>query len=333
MADKLSAVSTFPDAIHVHDGRSGRTITSIPLGQTVQDLFGHPYCVVHRGDLQKILLDACNASSSIDVHYEFEVENIHTEADSVSLSTKSGINSTKGKTAVLADGIWSNARKNHLALPAPEYSGKVAWRALVPIQKTVNRELMQESHLWLAPNSHAVTYPVRRGQALNVIVISHANLPEPGFSQSEGLAPAAQTLSAYGGPLTDILKLADDWSYWPIFESPYPIQMTGERVAMIGDAAHAMLPFAAQGAAMAIEDALVLSNCLAAGAVQQGIERFAKLRTGRNQRVSNLARTNGRIYHMDWPLSAARNTVMRFAPAKQLLKRQAWVYGWTPDSQ
>ncbi|MGI9351251.1 MAG: FAD-dependent monooxygenase [Rhizobiaceae bacterium] len=334
LGDELSSSGMFPDAIKVHDGTKGHLVTSIPLGQVIRKKFGSPYCVIHRADLQSILLDRCLSNSLIKIHFGSEVSDFRTDGASINadISSKNGKVQIEGSVLVAADGIWSKLRTNALQLPAPKYSGKIAWRAMLPVSDVENTELMRNTHLWLAPRSHIVTYPVTNGQFLNLIVITD----EPNF---ESLPVSAEChgnfqrkLSGTCKELSTLFDLVTEWSAWPIFQTPPPLRMDFGRVAIIGDAAHAALPFAAQGAAMAIEDAVILAHYLAKQPAVDGMKMFEQSRIGRIQRVLKLSETNGRIYHMQSPLSALRNTVMKLMPGEMLLGRQAWIYDWRAEN-
>ncbi len=322
----IQAVATYPEGIHIKSGSSAGLLTTIPLGDHVQMQFGQPYCFIHRADLQAILLAECEASPRVNICYGCEATNVEFGHDTTTLTAEPGDRKFFGEAVVAADGVWSNLRIATLKLPQPRYSGRVAWRALVSGAELEGSELLQDSHLWLAPSSHAVTYPVRKCEQLNVIVISHSEIPD----QQPGLRPDLSAFSNFGQRLCGILEQQANCSFWPIFESPAPVRMGRSNLALVGDAAHAMLPFAAQGAAMAIEDAAVLADCLSRLPASEAIAEFEALRKPRVERVMALARSNGWIYHLGLPVSPFRNLAMRILPAKMLLNRQAWIYGWQP---
>ncbi|MEM7069418.1 MAG: FAD-dependent monooxygenase [Pseudomonadota bacterium] len=330
LKEELDTVSTFPEAIHVQSGSSGKRITSIPLGDTVNDKFGAPYCVVHRGDLQRILLDACKRSKLVEIRYAAEIANVSDDGDGVKVRLSTGTNSISANALVVADGVWSKLRMSLLDAPPPVYTGKTAWRTMFKAEQISDKGLLRDTHIWLAPNSHLVTYPVRDSSALNVILICTRGLLNTEIRQSHDNAELANHLNKFGGAIRELPASKTNWNAWPIYETPKPIQMARGRIAMIGDAAHSMLPFAAQGAGMAIEDAQILPNCLENAPATEAFHHFAKLRTARVERVVKLARNNGRIYHMSPPLSFCRDIAMKMLPSSGLLKRQAWIYSWKP---
>ena len=330
LGEGLSGSGMFPDAIKVHDGINGKLLTSIPLGDTIRNRFGAPYCVIHRADLQKLLLDKCTSSPLIRNHFGCTVSDFQIGGASVNaevISNSAG-NLVEGSALVAADGIWSKLRTDALQLPPPRYSGKVAWRAMISAANIDDAKLLDDTHLWLAPDSHIVTYPVKNGEYLNLIVITSEQDFEdiPAHTESKNILQ-----SRISDVCVELSKLFDtdaEWSAWPIFQTPPPLRMDFGRVVLIGDAAHATLPFAAQGAAMAIEDAVILAQHLSRQPVVDGVKMFEQSRIGRIQRVVKLSQMNGRIYHMHAPFSGFRNAAMKMIPGNILLGRQAWIYDW-----
>ncbi|MEM9279966.1 MAG: FAD-dependent monooxygenase, partial [Pseudomonadota bacterium] len=272
MDETLRQASVFPDRITIHSGRSGKTVNIIPLGETIRHRFGFPYCVIHRGDLQKLLLDHCQKTSSINLHFAATISEFEDTGEMIHAQI-SGKSRKQGNALVVADGVWSELR-GKLGMPEPEYSGKVAWRALLSAESLSDQALLDGTHLWLAPKSHAVTYPVQNSNLLNIIVITDG-IPEHELAHLGTSQPYQETwFDNFGENLAGAINKADQWTAWPIFQTPEPLKLSSGNVAIMGDAAHAMLPFAAQGAAMAIEDAAVLANCLSTHPVRAGIERF-----------------------------------------------------------
>ena len=140
----------------------------------------------------------------------------------------------------------------------------------------------------------------------------------------------ADKCGGFGAELIKLLQSNADWSSWPIYETPQPIKLGGGKIALIGDAAHAMLPFAAQGAAMAIEDAAVLADCVFIASPSTGIEAYGQAREDRIKKVRQLAKANGMIYHLPWPFNSCRNFVMRRLSGVQMIDGLSWLYGWKP---
>ncbi len=321
LSGKLEPHTSFPCAIKLHDGRSGNLLSSLPLGQSIRLRYGEPYGVIHRGDLQMRLLERCLSSPRISVEFDAEVVNATQEHGGIQLGLKNET-SAEGAVLIAADGIWSSIRTRTLKLPAPVDSGKLAWRGLLPAKHLDDRGLLDDAHVWLAPNSHAVTYPVSGGEQLNLVFITDATQPTSAIGPStldQGLAPE----------LLRLISRVSGWTAWPLLETPMPYTLANGLIALAGDAAHGMLPFAAQGAAMGIEDAAVLAQTLGGeNDVRAALKAYQQKRCDRVQRVARFARSNGNIYHLPAPFGFFRNIGMRVIPNKQLMARQDWIYGW-----
>ncbi|MEM9332775.1 MAG: FAD-dependent monooxygenase [Pseudomonadota bacterium] len=331
LEEKLMDISAVPNHIHICNGKNGKSITSIPLGQTVVDRFGAPYCVTHRGDLQNLLLAACKASSDIEITYNSEIGGLEPNNGTELSIFIHQQDTVQAQGVVVADGVWSKLRTSYCKQDTPVFSGKVAWRAMIPAKDVLLPEFLQNTFLWLSPGSHIVTYPVRGGAYLNAIVIVGADLPASGDKEDFDGALIANVIQGLNGELSRQLKEVDGWTAWPIFTTSFPPSWGFERVALIGDAAHAMVPFAAQGAAMAIEDAAALAKYLSEHSVQEAMLAFHSERAHRLCKVARLAKQNGKIYHLPEPFAFIRNLGMKIIPSDKLLERQAWIYSWTPD--
>ncbi|MDU6833263.1 MAG: FAD-dependent monooxygenase, partial [Bradyrhizobium sp.] len=190
--------------------------------------------------------------------------------------------------------------------------------------------------LWMGPGAHLVAYPISAGRQVNVVAVVPGTWNRPGWS-AEG--DPAELKAAFGPPRWPatarlLLNAVDGWRKWALFGVPEGIAWTAGNVALLGDAAHAMLPFAAQGAGMAIEDAAVLAKTLSEarpdgpGAIEGALQRYARLRRPRVGRVQRTARQQGRVYHMTGPLALARDLSIKALGPQRLSARQSWIYDW-----
>ena len=328
----LTSISAAPEGVRMIDAISGEKIVDVPMGASMSERYKKPYLVIHRGDLQSILLSRCIEEPAIKLHLGSEVLDVASHANGVTLLTRNGtlMRETPASIAIAADGIWSRIRTQSLNLSAPVDTGKIAIRALIPTAEITDKEALANTHLWLAPGAHGVTYAVRGGRLLNVIVICDADGSSSQEADYKNLL--MEKTSHWHQSFKSIVVNAGAWGVWPIFETQKIDAMVRENVALIGDAAHAMRPFAAQGAAMGIEDAGVLAKFLSTNDDKSSaLKRFEKERLPRVRKVMKLSRANGKIYHLPKPISSARNLVMRLTPPAKLLSRQDWIYRWQLD--
>lgn len=340
--NRLKMTATAPASIRVLSAHSGRQISAVPLGSQAIERYGLPYLVAHRADLLQVLVNACKDNPDITLHMGLRIDDVVDHANGV---TALGFGEAKleefhANALVAADGVWSRLRERHFGLAAAKYSGIVAWRTLIPADTLPGSQDLENTRLYLGSESHAVCYPVRAGRYLNVVVLTPSPSEPPGMSgnwvESVDVSELRGQLDGWSAEFTSLLGGKTAWSRWPLFASPLRGNWHKGRVALIGDAAHAMLPFSAQGAAMGIEDGYVLANLLGADAddaqIASAFEQYTSDRKPRVRRTARLAETNRQIYHMRAPFSVARNLAMSAMGGSRLLARQDWLYGWQPPA-
>lgn len=331
-ADALRPHVGVPEALSVRDGRSGAELARLPLGEWIAMRHGAPYWVAHRKDLHNALAEAARAEPLIAISLGFEVSEVASGGDRVSVATDSGDAQT-GKTLIAADGIWSPLRAKLFDATKPRFSGFSAARSVVGIDDLPADFRRNETTIWLFSTAHVVHYPISGGAELAIIVVlkddfesTDWSAPVPPFWIERGLPDCGAQLQA-------LVLAARSWRRWALPTLPLPKQWTRGPIALLGDAAHPVLPFFAAGAVMALEDAAVIADKLA----RQPAEVAAALRAyerARRERVASVARAsrrNGSIYHLAGAAAAARNLVLRNVPAQHLMTRYDWLYGWRPD--
>ncbi len=326
---KLKTIATAPGSIELRNAQTGKQIAEVPLGYAASNRYGVPYLVGHRADIHAILVNACKDHPEIDLQMSSEVIDVVAHRNGVTALVRqlTGVNEVVGKALVVADGIGSRIRRQTLGLQRPAYSGSTAWRALVPIVGERDGATHENTHLWLGPGSHAVTYPIRSGRHLNVVAIS--NEEEPSKLDKPNVRILKERYADWHEDFTWVFDSKAQWSVWPLFEVNEIKPMVSGPIALIGDAAHAMLPQAAQGAAMAIEDAAVLALQVEEhDNIEQAFRAYQGARIPRIRRTMRLARTNAAIYHLKQPLSSCRDFALKFMSGQRLLARQDWLYNW-----
>lgn len=330
----LRAVAAYPERLQVRSALDGRVLAAMPLGRAIAARYGAPYAAIHRADLHGLLLDAVRAEPAVRLHLG-ETIAAHTEGSAgIMLRTVAG-HRVQGDAFVGADGLRSATRARLLGAEPARVSGHLAYRAVVPQEALPERLRTTQVTAWLGPGLHVVQYPVRRGERMNLVAIRHGRAPDDldhwdhaGHAGDlegalRGTTPALQEL------VRAVPQAGGGWRLWPLSDRP-PLQgaheMAQGRVALLGDAAHPMRPYLAQGAGMAIEDAAALQQALAGcgSDVPQGLRRYAAQRWQRNARVQARAERNGRIFHATGPMRWARDLSLRLLGERLL--DQPWLY-------
>jgi salicylate hydroxylase len=321
---------TCPAAIAVLDGRSGSRLARLPLGDWIMHRHGAPYWVAHRADLQAALLVAAKASSLIEVVTAFEVARFEEAGEEIRVQSRDG-RLARGALLVGADGQWSTVRQQLWPSDQLTFAGKTAARAMLPAVGVPPPFSEALTCLWLAPQCHVVHYPVRGGVEIAVVVIATEQWMGTGWTAPADRDSVLNKLASFAPALRSVLCSAREWRKWALFDHSPLERWSRGRATLLGDAAHPILPFLAQGGAMAIEDAATLAAALAArrSDVSGALAQYERMRRRRVTRVQTASRNNGRIYHLAGPLAAARNLVLRNVPGGRIMSRYDWLYGWT----
>jgi len=328
--NQIRSASSAPDSIRVIKARTGKEIARIPLGNTALERYRAPYLVIHRADLCQVLARACHDHPDIDLHLASELIDVVRHPNGVTaMSLHHGkISEITGIAMIAADGVWSKFRTEYLEAKPPEFSGLVAWRGMIPVDH-VDPERLRHTELWLAPQSHGVTYGIRNYRYLNVVAVTGEKQAEKSWDLAGEIKGLKRATKGWDKAFTSLFEHRVKWTRWPLYKAPKAKSWAVERVALIGDAAHAMLPFAAQGAAMAIEDAWIIARELSSNDdVDAALQRYSKTRMPRAMRAVKLAQTNQKIYHLRGPEAFVRDMVMKYTPPERLLARQDWLYKW-----
>lgn len=331
LGDALAQVAAFPERLQARDAQTGQVLGSLRLGQRAQAVYGAPYATIHRADLQNLLHAAARAEG-VPVRLGQTVQGWRETAGGVQVNTADG-QSVKADALIGADGVWSAVRQQLLGDAPARFTGHLAYRALVAQADLPAHLRTDEVTVWMGPRLHVVHYPVRSGQWLNVVAIVHGDRPAQADAwDAHGHAQALmQAMGAVGSDLHERLASVPAWRQWALHDRAPMVsahEMAQGRVALLGDAAHPMRPYLAQGAGMAIEDAQVLAQCLSAetGSMAERLQAYAEQRWARNARVQARAMRNGRIFHATGPVAWGRNLSMRLMGER--LMDVPWLYGW-----
>ena len=322
LAEDLKEIGFVPRKLDAKDTQTGQIIGTLRLGQRSLDTYGAPYFTVHRADLHRVFLKKIMSSGQAELRLDSEVQGLQQNADGIQISgtnlPASLTELSKSAAMVGADGLWSKTRQFVVPPTAPRVTGLLAYRALVPMQSIPEKLRLQDVNVWVGPRVHAVLYPVKCGEYLNLVVVVQG--PPPASLDDWDHAGNKQDLEAAMGPihadLRNMLAAVPAWRLWPLCDRPPikgPHEMAKGRIALLGDAAHPMRPFLAQGAGMAIEDAAELARSWARAdlQVEDRLQMYAQARWARNAQVQQRSIRNGQIFHLQGPLRWGRNAAMK----------------------
>ncbi|CAN7361805.1 FAD-dependent monooxygenase [Bradyrhizobium sp. LjRoot220] len=334
---RLAARAVTPESINIMSARDGGEIARLPLGEAANFRAGAPYWVVHRADLQAALQAEINDSPDIELRLGCQFEDVTAHAKGLTVVQRRG-NARQQELAVAligADGIWSSVRHHLFPEIQPQFAGLIAWRGTLDATALPREYTSPRVQLWMGPGAHLVAYPISGGRQINVVAIVPGTWNRPGWS-APGEANEIKTAFSRQWPATArmLIGAVDEWRRWALFTVPDIGGWSDGAIALLGDAAHAMLPFAAQGAGMAIEDAAVLAKALSESSgentagIPAALKRYGRLRRARVLQVQRAARRSGQIYHLTGPLALARDLVIKSLGPRRMLARQDWIYDW-----
>jgi salicylate hydroxylase len=332
LAERLRPVAVAPEAIQIR-AASGRPIQRIPLGETAERRYGAPYWVIHRADLQAVLVAATTENPDITLKLGTRAEDFALHQHGLTVQTRgTQALDEQGIALIGADGVWSSLRVSMGDRSLPAFAHRTAWRAILPAAQVGAEFGSAVTGLWLGPDAHLVHYPVKGGTMVNIVAIIRDTWNEPGWSAPGRFGDLAARFAGFAPEARALLALPDRWQKWALFDRAPSLPRRVGPVTLIGDAAHPMLPFLAQGGAMGIEDAAVLAQCLAGGGddIARAMRSYERTRRRRVARVQREARRNAWRYHLAGPLGFARNTVLGRMGGEKLLARYDWLYDWKP---
>jgi len=326
----LKKVSFEPEGVDIFAFKQKKPLTTLKLGATAKEKFGVPYSVIHRADLVETLYKQVKKTKNIEVYFgvlDFELTNQELNP-SISFKCKDGFEKKITAHAFIgADGVCSVTRTTILDGPQSKYSGYVAWRTLIDIDKLKDVIDLNNTSLMWGAGFHAVAYPLPHRNKVNIAIFTKETMSVGfGIRQEPSLPASIKSCSR----LSKILELAQEWKHWPLAAVSTPIWHKGV-VGLIGDAAHAMLPFQAQGAAMGIEDAVTLAPLLInEKTAVTAFEKYEKKRQARVNKVVKTSANNGKIFHMSAPLSYARDITVKLQGNMNHFTRLGWIYDFNP---
>ncbi|AJW99456.1 3-hydroxybenzoate 6-monooxygenase [Burkholderia gladioli pv. gladioli] len=326
----VRAKAAMPERLVMMDGISGEQVVSIPLDDQFVRRFKHPYALIHRADLHRILLDACVRSSRIEVSTNTTVIGFTDNGDGVTLHTTEG--DISGHALIGADGLWSTIRDQIVGDGSPRVSGHIAYRAVLPISEVPDELRSNTMTLWAGAKTHLVHYPLRGGDLFNLVAVFHSDRYVEGWDAVGDAQELHLRFRDAVPTVKALLAKIDTWRMWVLCDRDPIRNWSKGNVTLLGDAAHPMLQYMAQGACMAMEDAVVLADELACESsdVPAAFLRYQDRRYLRTGKVQMSARLYGEFYHASEVKRELRNQFLQARSLEQTLDGMAWLYDPTP---
>ncbi|MBX4999674.1 NAD(P)-binding protein [Rhizobium lentis] len=315
----LSKVWLEPETIRLMAGGSLRQLAAVPAGKYARQRWGAPYGVLHRTTLQKALLAAVEADPLCRLHL-----GVRMESNSPPVERAADV-------VIGADGVWSKLRQSVPDSPSPRFSGNIAYRFTIAEDEAPGFLDRTSVSAFLGGSAHLVCYPLKETGSINMVAITAGNVAPQAWQSEPTAEQRAQLrarLSGWSGAIVSLLEKQRKLTFWPLFETTSGAWQDGRRTVLIGDAAHAMMPFAAQGAAMAIEDAYELAAFLQNHRVPEALALFERHRAPRIAKLRQRGAFNRFAYHAKGPIRIGRDLVLGLKPPQSLAADLDWIYGY-----
>ena len=331
VGEAARSMAVYIDQLRLMDALTAEEITHVDLREAFRSRFGNPYGVVHRGDLHGVFLKACGAHELIELRVNSEVVGYDQDASSVTARLASGERVT-GSLLIGADGLWSNVRKQVAGDGPPRVSGHTTYRSVIPTEQMPEDLRWNAATLWAGPRCHIVHYPLSGWKVFNLVVTCHNDAPEPVAGKPVSDDEVMQGFAHLHDRAQAIIRHGSNWRLWVLCDRDPSESWVDGRVALLGDAAHPMLQYFAQGACQAMEDAVCLSHMLGAHRddYASALENYRRQRFARTARVQMLSRAIGEhIYHPSGEHARLRNAIMGAKSSEDYYRDLAWLYGGT----
>lgn len=334
LTEAIGKVSFFPTGLGMNDVRTGEKIVRVPLGDMARATYGFPYGVIYRADLHQVFLDACHALPNITLRNHAKVESFDQTGDSVRVHLSGG-EVLQGQALIGADGLWSKVRETVVGDGKPRVSGHIAYRAVLKREDVPNHLWSDDVVLWGGEKTHLVHYPLRRGELFNLVAVFHSNKYDEGWNTFGDPAELNERFAAACPQVQELLGKIQTWKMWVLCDREPVKNWTDRRVTLLGDAAHPMLQYLAQGAGQAIEDAVVLREAFrfTHGNVMQAFQRYQQARYLRTGRVQLTSRFYGDIYHASGVQRELRNQLFQGGNESAGFAGLQWMYNGIEPSK
>jgi 2-polyprenyl-6-methoxyphenol hydroxylase-like FAD-dependent oxidoreductase len=329
LKDQVLADVHRPPAIEMRCALSGERVTRIPLDDPrFYARFGQPYAVIHRHDIHGVLLRACQGSNLVTLENNRTLQDFEQDNDGVTVTLQSGEH-VRGRALVGCDGMWSRVREKVVGDGKPLVSGHIAYRAVLKHDQVPKDLWSPDMTLWAGPRTHLVHYPLRRGEIYNLVAVFHSKRYVEGWNAE---ADAEELWAHFKGQRPEVLRMLErieTWRMWVLCDREPAKDWSQGRVTLLGDAAHPMLQYLAQGACMATEDAVSLAEKVGEQPddLPAAFRAYVQQRYLRTARVQIMARVYGDFYHARGPAAELRNQLLSPRTPEQSYDSMAWLYG------
>jgi salicylate hydroxylase len=325
IAEQIKAKAFSPESAVMRHYKTGKTYFSVPLAATATQKYGADYLHIHRADLHAVLLDACE-DVGVSIHLGQAIQGYQhspqkhspqklTPHDltpqNLTIQFANG-GSLEADLLIGADGIKSKVQACMLGQTSAEFTGQVAWRGVIEANKFPKGLIKPNANLWVGPGKHFVSYYLRGGDLINFVAVQErTDWQKESWNEPGDINILRRTFNGWHPEVTELLAATDSCFLWALFDRQPLTQWTDKNVALLGDACHPMLPFLAQGAAMAIEDSYALAHCLASDSnTQTALQTYQNIRLHRTRDIQLNARKNSALYHMSSPIDQAKLAVL-----------------------
>jgi 3-hydroxybenzoate 6-monooxygenase len=327
LTEAVSRVAFFPPGLGMNDVRTGEKVVRVPLGETALAAYGYPYGVIYRADLHQVFLDACRAAPNVTLRTSSKVESFEQDGGAVRVHLAGG-ETLRGDALVGADGLWSRIREAVVGDGKPRVSGHIAYRAVLKREDVPPHLWSDDVLLWGGEKTHLVHYPLRRGELFNLVAVFHSNKYDEGWNTFGDSAELNERFAQAVPQVRELLARIETWKMWVLCDREPVKNWSDRRVTLLGDAAHPMLQYLAQGAGQAIEDAVVLGEALrfTQGGVEDAFARYQQARYLRTGRVQLTARFYGDIYHAAGVTRELRNRMFQGGQESAGFAGLKWMY-------
>ena len=329
LTEEMTHWAVFPDNLIFRDALDGDQLIRVPAGQAMVKRFGYPYGVIHRADLHNVLIDKVKAQPLAKLQPGTKITSFEDRGDHVVVHTEAG-KAWEGRAIIGADGLWSRTRAYVAGEAKPRVSGHIAYRGVIPTAKVPAH--LQENNMVLhaGPKTHLVHYPLHRGEVYNLVVVFHSDRYEEGWDTYGDPEELHERFKGQQPKVLEFLSMVDEWKMWVLCDREPIRNWTKGRVTLLGDAAHPMLQYLAQGACMAIEDAVILAKHLKAlpdnADPNPAFLAYQQERYLRTTRVQITARFYGELYHATDASADFRRQLLANRTPEQSYNGMAWLY-------
>jgi 3-hydroxybenzoate 6-monooxygenase len=328
LTEPISALAVFPENLVMFDSITGEEVTRIALGDAFRKKFHYPYALIHRADLHNVLLEQCRKSNLIKLDAAQKIVDINEANGAVTAKTASG-KDYRGAALIGADGLWSTIREFVVGDGKPKPAGHITYRAVLPREEIPEQYRWWNMGFWAGEKVHFVLYPLRTGELYNLVAVFHSNRYEEGWDSYGDPAELHERFAQTCAPVRALLAKIESWRMWVLCDRPPIKEWSRGCITLLGDAAHPMLQYLAQGACMAVEDAVCLADqaIAADGDYAKAFRAYQQARYLRTGRVQIMARVYGEFYHAGGIAKELRNMMLGSRTPDDAMAGMEWLYG------